>query len=219
MVQRTGLHREAIENLILIGALNEFGLERRTLLWQLGLFAGVSKQRRVRAKAGAGSEAGAERGRQYALPLPVDGDMVALRPMTDWERLVADHHALEFSPSTHPLGLLRQWLGEDVHTSRHVEHLPDGAAVHIAGLVVCRQQPVTAKGVLFVLLEDEFGLTNVVVHRGLYDRQRAVIRAEPFVIVDGVVQRRDAVVNILAHSFTCFRPPRALTAPASRDFH
>jgi error-prone DNA polymerase len=77
----------------------------------------------------------------------------------------------------------------------------------------------TAKGVLFSLLEDEFGLTNVVVHPALYDRQRAIVRAEPFVIVEGVVQRRDAVVNVLARSFTRLRPPRDLAAPPSRDFH
>jgi error-prone DNA polymerase len=212
-VQRTGLHRAGIENLILAGAFEGFGLERRELLWQLGLFAGVERQRRSREGTAA------RRGRQLALPLPVDADMVPLQPMSDWERLVADHHALEFSPTMHPLGLLRRWLGEGVHTSRHAERLPHDTPIRIAGLVVCRQRPVTAKGVLFLLLEDELGLTNVVVHRGLYDRQRLVIRSEPFVLVEGTLQRRGSTVNVLAHAFQALRPPHDLVAPASRNFH
>jgi error-prone DNA polymerase len=212
-VQRTGLHRAGIENLILAGAFAGFGLEQRELLWQLGLFVGVQHQRRTR---GAGA---AQHERQLALPLPVDQDMVTPQPMTDWERLVADYHALEFSPSRHPLGLLRGWLGEGVYTTRHTERLPHETRVRIAGLVVCRQRPMTAKGVLFLLLEDEFGLTNVVVHRGLYDRQRLVIRTEPFVLVEGTLQRRGDTVNVLAHTFHTLRPPEDLVAPASRNFH
>lgn len=212
-VQRTGLHRAGIENLILAGAFDDFGLERRELLWQLGLFAGVELRRRTKEEASTHLE------RQLALPLPVDGDMVALQPMSDWERLVADHHTLEFSPTMHPLRLLRRQLGEGVHTSRHVERLPYDAAVRIAGLVVCRQRPVTAKGVLFLLLEDEFGLTNVVVHRRLYDQQRLVIRTEPFVLVEGTLQRRGSTVNVLAHAFQALHPPRDLDAPPSRNFH
>jgi error-prone DNA polymerase len=212
-VQRTGLHRTGIENLILAGAFEELGLDRRELLWQLGLFVGVAGQRRGRA------ESEAARGRQLALPLPVEGDMAPLPPMSDWERLVADHHAMDFSPTMHPMGLLRQWLGERVHTSLHMEHLLDGTEVQVAGLVVCRQRPHTAKGVLFLLLEDEFGMTNVVVHRRLYERQRLLVRSEPFVIVDGTLQRRGATVNVLARSFKLIRPPRDLVAPTSRNFH
>jgi error-prone DNA polymerase len=212
-VQRTGLHRTGIENLILAGTFEELGLERRELLWQLGLFTGVARQRR------GGAESATARGRQLALPLPVEGDMASLRPMSDWERLVADHHAMDFSPTMHPMGLLRQWLGERVHTSLHMEHLPDGTEVQVAGLVVCRQRPHTAKGVLFLLLEDEFGMTNVVVHGRLYERQRLLVRSEPFVIVDGTLQRRGATINVIARSFKPMRPPRDLVTPASRNFH
>jgi error-prone DNA polymerase len=215
-LQRTGVPRAAVEHLILAGAFDDFGLERRELLWQLGLFAGLARPQRGRA--GAAAAAGAARARQLALPLPVDGDMVPLRPAAAWERLVTDHQALTFSPALHPMGLLRRRLGEGMHTSRHIERLPDGTRVRLAGLAVCRQRPMTAKGVLFLLLEDEWGLTNVVVHGGLYERQRLVIRTEPFVIVDGTLQRRGAVVNVLARTVRPLHPPHDLIAPAPRDF-
>ncbi|MGD9890332.1 MAG: DNA polymerase III subunit alpha [Dehalococcoidia bacterium] len=210
-IQRTGLARGAAENLILAGAFDGLGLARRDLLWQLGLFVGVSGRRR-RAADG-------RRGRQSALPLPVDGNMVDLPPMSAWNRLVAEHATLDFSPGAHPLALMRAGLGEGVHTSRHVARARDDTAVRLAGLVVSRQQPTTAKGVLFILLEDEFGLTNVVVHPALYDRQRLIVRTEPFVIVDGVLQRNGRTSSVRAHRFTTLRPPTDLVAPASRDFH
>ncbi|MGH2586922.1 MAG: DNA polymerase III subunit alpha, partial [Dehalococcoidia bacterium] len=210
-MQRAGLSRGAAENLILAGAFDSLGPARRDLLWQLGLFVGVSGRQRTAADE--------QRGRQYALPLPVDGDMVHLPPMSAWNRLVAEHYTLEFSPAIHPLALLRRGLGERVYTSRHVANLPDDTDVRLAGLVVNRQQPMTAKGVLFLLLEDEFGLTNVVVHRALHDHQRLLIRTEPFVIVDGVLQRNGRTFSVLARRFTRLRPPPDLIAPPSRDFH
>jgi error-prone DNA polymerase len=68
--------------------------------------------------------------------------------------------------------------------------LPDGAAVEVAGLVVCRQRLGTAKGFVFLVLEDEFGLVNVIVRPDLYQRQRLLVRTEPFVVVRGELQRR-----------------------------
>jgi error-prone DNA polymerase len=82
----------------------------------------------------------------------------------------------------------------------------------------CRQRPTTAKGVLFMLLEDEFGLVNVVVHPGLYERRRLVVRGEPFVRVEGTLQRRGATVNVIARAVAPLRVPRDLAAPASHDF-
>jgi error-prone DNA polymerase len=212
-VQRTGLPRPLVEKLIMIGAFGELGLERRELLWQLGLFAGISGAHR------SAEDGGKERGRQSALPLPVEADMVPLRSMSAWERLAADYDVLEFSPALHPLGLLRRRLGEGVATSRHVERLPHEAPVRIAGLVVCRQRPMTAKGILFVLLEDEFGLTNVVVHPGLYERQRLMVRTEPFVLVTGRIQRRGPTFSVMAESFARLPIPRDVLPPDPHDWH
>ncbi|MDO8613791.1 MAG: error-prone DNA polymerase, partial [Dehalococcoidia bacterium] len=176
-LERTRLKREAVENLIACGAFDSFGLERRELLWQLGLLYR--------------SEGRNRRDRQLALPLPTEQDMVELRSMTDWDRMVADYAILGLSPNHHPMAFLRSQLHEGVVPSAMLGVLPDGASVEVAGLVVCRQRPGTAKGFVFLVLEDEFGLMNLVVKPDLHDRQRALVRAEPFVIVQGKLQRRD----------------------------
>jgi error-prone DNA polymerase len=181
LLRRTGLPRAAAERLIAVGALAEFGLARRELLWQLGLLL-------PRAEAG----------QQPSLGLPVDQDMVALPEMTNWERMVADYGLLGLSPSYHPLGLLRPELPADVLTAAQVRAAPDGARVRTAGLVVCRQRPGTAKGFVFLLLEDETGLTNVVVRPDLYERRRGLIRGQPYLCVEGRVQLHSGSLNLLA---------------------
>jgi error-prone DNA polymerase len=98
-----------------------------------------------------------------------------------------------------------------------VEGLADGAPVEVAGLVVCRQRPGTAKGFVFLVLEDEFGLVNVVVKPDLHDRQRSLVRTEPFVVVRGELQRRDGIVNVIAERFTPLRADGAL-APEAHNF-
>jgi error-prone DNA polymerase len=203
-LERTRLKREAVENLIACGAFDAFGLERRELLWQLGLV--------YRPEGRNATEQ-----RQLSLPLPTDQDMVALTPMTDWERMRNDYLILGLSPSYHPMSFLRPNLHEGVVVSRMVESLPDGKQIEMAGLVVCRQQPGTAKGFVFMVLEDEFGLVNVVVKPDLYERQRTIVRGEPFIIVTGEVQRRDGVTNLMAESFVTVRVGEGL-APASHNF-
>lgn len=96
--------------------------------------------------------------------------------------------------------------------------LPDGTQVEVAGLVVCRQRPMTAKGFVFMLLEDEFGMANVVVKPQLYQRYRNLVRAEPFVLVSGELQRRDGTTNLIAQGLSVVRVPRSLTAPPPHSF-
>jgi error-prone DNA polymerase len=201
---RTGLRREAGENLIRAGAFDAFGLNRRELLWQLGL---------VYQPDGRNS---AER--QMPLPLPTEQDEVPLRDLTRWERLVADYETLGFSTHDHPMAVIRNVLGEGIVSTAHLETLPDGIEVQLAGMVVCRQQPCTAKGFVFLVLEDESGLANVVVKPAVYLRCRALVRTEPFVIVSGRLQRRDGVTNVIATSFRPLRVPRELVAPEAHNF-
>jgi error-prone DNA polymerase len=201
---RTGLRREAVENLIRASAFDEFGLNRRELLWQLGL---------VYNPDGRNSPQ-----RQIPLPLPTEQDEVPLRDLTRWERLVADYETLGFSLCDHPMATIRNLLGEGIVSTAHVETLPDGVEVQVAGMVVCRQQPCTAKGFVFLVLEDESGLANVVVKPAVYLRCRALVRAEPFVIVSGRLQRRDGVTNVIATSFRPLRVPRELIAPEAHNF-
>ena len=202
-LERTRLKREPVENLIACGAFDDLGLERRELLWQIGLL--------YRSDGRNGRE------RQLALPLPTEQDMVELAPMSEWDRMVADYAILGLSPNYHPMAFLRPRLNEGIVPSRMLESLPDGTPVEVAGLVVCQQRPGTAKGFVFVVIEDEFGLVNLVVKPGLHEQQRSLVRSEPFVIVQGELQRRDGTVNVIAERFTAL-PSTGSLAPTAHNF-
>jgi len=115
------------------------------------------------------------------------------------------------------MALMRPHLHEGIVSTAHLERLPDGTQVEVAGLVVCRQRPMTARGFVFLLLEDEFGMANVVVKPQLYERYRSLVRAEPFVLVSGELQRRDGTLNVLAASFRLL-PLASAVAPAAHNF-
>jgi error-prone DNA polymerase len=180
LVQRTGVSREAVESLVRVGACDGFGLNRRELLWQLGLFWGGMQQAALRLP----------RQRQLRLQLDTTQDEVALPDFDAYQRMTADYELLALSPDSHPLQFLRVALGEGVASSRHLRSIAGGSTVEVAGLVVCRQRPLTAKGIIFLLLEDEFGMINVLVSRELADRFKDQIRTEPFVHVRGVLEER-----------------------------
>jgi error-prone DNA polymerase len=182
---------EATENLIAVGAFDGFGLGRREALWQLGLFIPA------RGFGGARAKAETTPGRQVPLPLPVEQDTVELPPMPARKQMLADYEVLGLSPRYHPLGLLREGLPQEWVTTTGLESLPDGTPVRLAGLVVCRQRPETAKGITFLLLEDELGLANAIVYPALYEAQRPLVRAEPFLVVTGRLQRQDRTINVL----------------------
>ncbi|HEY3079521.1 MAG TPA: error-prone DNA polymerase [Chloroflexota bacterium] len=191
LLVRTGLPRAAAENLIAVGALAELGLSRRELLWHLGLVGGWGSGR-PRTGGPAPST------RQLPLALPTEQDMVELEDMTEWERMVADYGLLGLSPSYHPLGLLRRRLPRRLLTAAQVRRKADGERIRTVGLVVCRQRPGTAKGFVFLLLEDETGLTNVVVRPDLYELKRSVIRGDPYLVVEGTLQWSSGSLNLLA---------------------
>ena len=131
--------------------------------------------------------------------------------------MAADYAILGLSPSYHPMAFLRSRLHEGVIPSRMLASLPDGAPVEVAGLVVCRQRPGTAKGFVFLVLEDEFGLVNVIVKPDLYERQRSLVRTESFVLVRGELQRRDGLVNLVAQRFATL-PIAGGVTPAAHNF-
>jgi error-prone DNA polymerase len=186
-IERTRIKREVIENLIACGAFDSFGLERRELIWQLGL---------VYRSEGRNTEQ-----RQLALALPVEQDMVQLEPMSDWDKMRADYIILGMSPNVHPMSFLRPRLHEGIASTAMVASFDDGSSVEVAGLVVCRQRPETASGFIFMVIEDEFGLVNIVVKPDVYEAHRTLVRGEPFVTVRGEIQRRDGVMNLIAQSF------------------
>jgi error-prone DNA polymerase len=132
--------------------------------------------------------------------------------------MTADYRLLSMSPGYHPMALIRPHIGESMPSLRHLQQMPDGERVRVPGMVVCRQQPGTAKGFVFLLMEDEFGMVNVIVSPWLHREQRALVRGEAFVIIEGILQRREGTINVLAERFAPLPVPYAMQAPESHDF-
>ena len=182
------LKRTAIEALMWVGGCDSFGLTRRELLWQVGLC--------LPPKA---SRSGDGRGRrQLELALNHPHERIHFGGLAPHERLLAEYATLGFSASGHPLSLVRKALPSDLTLNRDLDKLKAGTTCLVAGLVVARQRPETAKGTVFLLVEDETGMTNVIVRTDVYDRYRAAIRGEPFVLVRGKLAKDDGTVNVLA---------------------
>ena len=182
------LKRPAIEHLVWVGGCDGFGLTRRELVWQVGLW--------LPPTADPGDDA--RRRRQLELPLEHPFEHLRFGGLEAGERLLAEYAVLGFAASGHPLQLLRDALPTGVVSSDRLPGLKHGSGVEVAGLVVARQRPETAKGFIFVLLEDEAGMVNVIVRPDVYQRYRPAIRGEPLVWVRGKLAKDDGTVNLLA---------------------
>ena len=195
LVQRTTLRREGLEALISSGACAEFGEEARPLLWEAGLAP------RSASVPGSGGEA-----RQLALPLDPTVETPELPQPTDWERMLTDYRTTNLSVGVHPLELLRPHLPDDVLSSHDLSLTLDRAQVAVAGMAVARQRPATANGVVFMLLEDEFGQMNLIVPPSVYDRHRAIVRGEPLILARGRFERVERNQNVLVHELETLGP-------------
>jgi hypothetical protein len=191
------LKRPAIENLIWVGGLDDFGLTRRELLWQAGLWLGPETD----PERSGGREDHAQI--EMALPEPYAG--LPFGDMDAEERMVSEYRMLRFSASLHPLALIRDQLPKGTIPSSKLKELPNGSTVRLAGIVVARQRPQTAKGYVFVLFEDEDGPVNVIVKPKIYQRDRTTIRMEPFVAVRGRLQKDGETTNVIAYEVTGLR--------------
>ena len=182
LVGRCGAQRDALERLAWAGALDEL-VEggRRQALWMLGVSAPGTT---------------VPGGTQLALPLD-PGAAPALRGLSPWERLLADYGSTKVTLREHPMELMRPDLDAGVASSADLERAPHGARVRVAGMVVARQRPATAKGVTFMLLEDEHGTINLIVPPPVYESCRLTVRAEPIVVAGGRLERREGVVNVV----------------------
>jgi error-prone DNA polymerase len=118
--------------------------------------------------------------------------------MTPSDELRADYAVSGLSPRYHPIGLVRAALPPGVVASPRLGQLRHGAATCVAGMIVCRQRPPTAKGFVFLTLEDEAGLMNIIVRPDVYARDRRTINGEGLVLVAGQVQHQEGVLNLMA---------------------
>jgi error-prone DNA polymerase len=207
VVQRTGLSEDELRALAESGACDCFGLRRRELLWQLGLVP------RPQSVPGTAGEA-----KQLALPLEPTVETPDLPEPTVWERMLTDYRTTSLSVGVHPLELLRPHLPPGTLSSEELRGRPHRAEVQFAGLVVARQRPATANGVVFMLLEDELAQVNLVIAPQVYERFRAVVRSEPLLLVRGRYEHSDRNRNVLVRELASLAPlARSLTDGA--DVH
>jgi error-prone DNA polymerase len=195
VVQRTGLRRDELTTLADIGALNAFTSERRSALWQ------VERSVRPAGELYAGQES-PEPGAESREPKAESREPRAespLRPMDAPERLQADYAGMKLTIGPHPMALRRSELAlRGVLRAADLPRARDGRRVRVAGMVITRQRPGTAKGFVFLTLEDETGISNVIIRPDLYDRERTAVVGQPFLMIEGVLQHQDGVLSVRA---------------------
>ena len=208
LASRSGAGRDGLEKLAWAGALDglvgeataaatpERRADRRGALWETGV-------------AGTGVRHG--EGTQMALPLETPG-APRLEPLGAWGEAIADYGSTGMTLGRHPMALMRPDLGPELLRSADLERVDDGATVEVAGMVVARQRPESAKGIVFMLLEDELGTVNLIVPGAVYDRYRALVRAAPLVWAKGKLERREGTTNVLVSEVRDLQ--RTATSPA-----
>lgn len=203
------LKRPAVENLVWVGCFDTAGLTRRELLWQTGLWLGPESDTR--------RSGGRDDHPQRELPLDDPYADLAFSDLDDADRLLAEYRMLRFSTRLHPLALLCDKLPPDTVVSDRFEALPDRSMVRVAGLVTARQRPSTAKGYVFVLMEDEHGAINVILKPDIYEKHRSEVRLEPFLVVRGRLQKDGATMNVVATEVGSIRATDPTLQPALPD--
>jgi error-prone DNA polymerase len=207
LAQRTPLSHDELRALAESGACDCFGVRRRELLWQLGLVP------RPATVPGSGGEE-----KQLALPLDPTVATPDLPAPTVWEQMLADYRTTSISVGVHPLELLRPHLPPGTLSTSDLKERRNGATVAVAGMVVARQRPSTANGVVFMLLEDEHTQVNLIVPPQVYDRFRGIIRGEPLILAKGRYEHADRNRNVLVRELVSLGPlARELTDGA--DVH
>jgi error-prone DNA polymerase len=173
LASRAGAGRPALEKLAWAGACDGLGAGRREILWQLGI---ASPGERMAS------------GTQLSLPLDVPAPP-PMRELGAWESMVADYATTGLTLGPHPLEIARPGLPAGTVTVADLDRLPHESQVRIGGLVVARQRPGTAKGIVFLLLEDEFGTVNLIVPPPVYERCRLLVRSEPLLLAEGRLEK------------------------------
>ncbi|KPL03344.1 MAG: hypothetical protein AMJ73_07405 [candidate division Zixibacteria bacterium SM1_73] len=197
-VFRTKLPQSALEELAMVGAFSCFGLDRRQALWK------------VRGLANNSTD-------EFSLKNSHSTE-VALPSMNPSDILIADYDGLGLFPTRHPMQFLRDHLnGLGVICACNLRNA-DGGDIKVAGLVIVRQRPGTAKGFVFLTLEDETGWINVVVKPNLVKKCRRAIMNSSVLLVKGELEKHDRVLNVIGKEFTPLDFPQGGVKFESRDF-
>ena len=183
-------------------AINDYSLTRRQSLWEV-------------------EEETWEQGELFA-ETPSHVPAVAECPLPEMnygERIQADFAGMGVTAGKHPMALIRPRLPKEISTAMDLKKLPHGASASTAGAVICRQRPGTAKGVVFITLEDETGLSNSIVYADRFEDYRLTITTEPFLLITGKVQQAEGTTHLMAEEIQPLQTPSELPAAASHDFH
>jgi error-prone DNA polymerase len=227
--RRTSLTKEELRTLAELGAFNCFAEHRRAAMWDVeetlhdDLLGSARDSRALFGDSPKSSLNGARlshpairRVAGWSTRVACAPQPAPLAPMTLPERVQADYEGMNLTTGPHPMQLLRAqlpliWRASDLAQARH------GAIVQIAGNVICRQRPGTAKGFVFISLEDETGVSNAIVTPDLFEERRLVITEEPFLLIEGEVQNSENVVLIKARKIRALAHERLLGSE-SHDF-
>jgi error-prone DNA polymerase len=178
--------------------ISNFRLHRRDALWQV-----------ERAVRGSGP---------LLEKLPEPDTPSPLQPMNHEERLVADFHGTGLTVGPHPVAYRRAWLNAmGIRRASELRDLPSGKRLRIGGCVIVRQRPGTAKGFVFVSLEDETGVANAIITPDLFHRHRLLLASEKFLAIEGILQNQDNVISVKAERVMPLFVTKAETV--SHDFH
>ena len=199
--KRTNLSKEELRSLARLGALNALSGHRRAALWEVERDLSVDDNLYFCFDVEAADSTRS----------------IPLAPMNPVERMQADYRSQRLTTGPHPMKLLRAqlpniWRAADVGSARH------GEEITIAGVVICRQRPGTAKGFVFISLEDETGVANAVVPAEPFERQRLTITQENFLQITGIAQTREGLPLVRAERVERLVCP-LLAGSASHDFH
>ncbi len=198
VVRRSGLGLTSLKTLAEAGAFNTlWGPGRRSALWEV-------------------------LGRLAEEPLaPVQARREPkLREMNEIELVAADYMTTGLCTHGHPMEHLREALRENgVLSAEELGRAPRGTRVKVAGVVICRQRPGTAKGVLFITLEDETGFSNFIIYPDLFERTRRTILRSPVLLIEGDLQNEEDAVNVMARKISAITPKAGADLLESHDFH
>ena len=199
IARRGGVSRALLARLAAADAFGSLGLDRRAALWKvlaigedLPLFAGLDED---------------------------ETDAPALPELSMQQNVIDDYRTTGFSLKAHPLSLIRADLDRlDVVSAAQLAQLPDKAAVRVAGLVLVRQRPATAKGTVFMSLEDETGLMNLIIWKRTWERFRKIAKHAAALFIEGKIERTEHVIHIVPSKIDDLSHALQGLASRSRDF-
>jgi error-prone DNA polymerase len=201
LASRSGAGRDGLERLAWAGALDDLvgtRVSKRSTASLSGPSAATLPGRREALWEAGGAGVGRRHGGDVQMALPLEPPQAPeLKPLSDWERLIASYRSFGITLDAHPLGLMRDHLDDEIRSSADLERDDNGATVTVAGFVVARQRPGTANGIVFMLLEDEIGTINLVVPPSVYERCRAAVRTAPVVRAVGRLERYEGTTNVV----------------------